>query len=123
MHMKPDQTDLLLNVCRQISEGAPKEPLSEQLADRFGGAAGRVACWTLDRAVRFMSMNARRPFSWGREEPTRDEQALASIIDRLISGEEENARMFALWLTPSNKADKLLNALSPLTTIPALQAH
>ena len=108
MHI--DQDDLrLLSLLRAVwAGGADARAAEASLGACPGRAAGRVAAWSLCRALTALRTGARRPVRIGEGlAPSPDERVLLEAARRVAAGEEEAATEGLRWLVRASHAADL----------------
>lgn len=94
--------------------------LQHSFAEHPGRAAGRVACWAIERCVEILRIHGRRELAIGRfDEPnvTADETPhLVDIVCLLQRGDGDRARQRARWLVRAVAANRLVERIEPLAS-------
>ena len=91
-----------------------------ELAVSPGRAEGRVAHWSLCRAVAALQRGARRPLhigAIGAPTTTPSERAFLSVLNAMANGDQALAQRHAEWLVHKSALPGLLGAISPLADI------
>ena len=99
--------------------------LQQSFTEHPGRAAGRVACWAIERCVEILRVYARRELAIGRcEEPNLsfDEAHLVDIVCLLQRGDGDHARLRARWLVRAVAANRLVERIEPLAATLANRA-
>ncbi|MEO1657303.1 MAG: hypothetical protein AAFR65_06240 [Pseudomonadota bacterium] len=113
-----NQDDLLfLHHFRAVTSGDAfnREATKDALALEPGRAAGRVACWSLERSAEFLRRFGRRPLDRkNRMVPSSLEQRLVEVVRALKTHDRSRASQAALWLVPERHVAGLLDRLAPL---------
>lgn len=113
-----NQDDLLfLHHFRAITSGNAddRRASKDALAQEPGRAAGRVACWSLERSAEFLRRFGRRPLNTTMHlVPSASETRLVDVIRALKGHDRAKASCAALWLVPERHVAGLLDRLAPL---------
>ncbi|MEO1041390.1 MAG: hypothetical protein AAFX52_03790 [Pseudomonadota bacterium] len=96
---------------REIDRRASKDALAQEP----GRAAGRVACWSLERSADFLRRFGRRPLNNEVSlAPSALEVRLVDVVRALKGHDRAKASRAALWLVPERHVAGLLDRLAPL---------
>jgi hypothetical protein len=105
----------------QIAQGSTLADRSAaELAVSPGRAEGRIAHWSLCRAVAALRHGARRPLhigAIGAPTATPSERAFLSVLDAMANGDQALAQRHAEWLVHKSALPGLLGAITPLADI------
>ncbi len=90
---------------------------NDELRPPAGRARGKVALWSLKRAVAVLkggSRSALRIADDASQPPTPHEHSLLLIVDAIAHNDVDLARRHAGWLMRSSQVDALIRSLTPL---------
>ncbi|MGB3752411.1 MAG: hypothetical protein WA954_00755 [Parerythrobacter sp.] len=97
----------------------------DEAAVSFGERArGKVAIWSLERAVAVLRASARSTVcvkSVGDTQTSHQETALLATVAALKAGDPDRAAMQAIWLVKRDAVPRLLRSLAPLAHMPSPQ--